>query len=76
MNWKNLLVCIFAPTTGPQDGVYGTGVPVQNGLILTARHVVKPDNRDLTKPIRIRWWYTEVAGHNGFREVRSDNGDP
>jgi hypothetical protein len=33
----------------------GTGYPINNGLLLTARHVVDFKERDNTKPIKIEW---------------------
>ena len=36
-------------------GTVGTGYPVGNDLILTARHVLEPENRDPEKPILVRW---------------------
>ena len=75
MNWKNLLACIFTPTTGPHAGVYGTGVPVQDGLILTAHHVLAPPRRDRSRRIRVCWWYTSVESSRGFREVAGDDAE-
>ena len=54
---KNLVVEIFVPTSdgGPGAGQFGTGYPVANDLILTARHVAKPKNRDADRPREIRF---------------------
>lgn len=66
-NWKNLLVCVCTPISGGDEGVYGTAVPVGPNLLLTARHVVRPEvlqpprQRHPKKPIMIRWWYAQDA---------------
>jgi len=54
---KNLVVEIFVPTSdgGPGAGQFGTGYPVANDLILTARHVVRPKKRDPDRPIEVRF---------------------
>ena len=55
---KDLIVAIFAPTTGvgKMPGCVGTGYPITDDLILTARHVVEPANRNRQEPIRVRWF--------------------
>ena len=59
---KNLLVEIFVPLTVPAgQGKIGTGYPVAKDRILTARHVIRPDKRDFTKPIEIRWHHQPLA---------------
>lgn len=59
---KNLLVQIFVPTTDPEGkGSIGTGYPVAHDRILTARHVVFPENRDSTRPIEVRWYHLNEA---------------
>lgn len=59
---KDLLVEIFVPLTEPaSQGKIGTGYPVAENRILTARHVIRPDKRDFTKPIEIRWHHQPVA---------------
>ena len=60
---KDLIVAIFAPTTGAgkMPGCVGTGYPITDDLILTARHVVEPPNRNPRAPIRVRWFYDEPA---------------
>ena len=51
---KNLVVEIYVPTKSGH-GVFGTGYPLRKDLILTARHVVCPQDRDNTQPIEIRF---------------------
>lgn len=59
---KNLLVEIFVPLIKlVGEGKIGTGYPVAKDRILTARHVICPDERDLTKPIEIRWHHQPLA---------------
>ncbi len=62
---KNLVVEIFTPVTGPDpgQGVIGTGYPIAKNRILTARHVVLPDNRNPTAPTEIRWRHPQLAAH-------------
>jgi hypothetical protein len=50
---KSLIVTVLVPTldplrvaNGPWDGAVGTGCAVDNGLVLTARHLVQRDNRN------------------------------
>lgn len=66
---KALIVTVLVPTTsdgpmedGPWDGEIGTGCAVGDGLILTARHVVAPPNRNHAHPIRIRWYNQRQDG--------------
>lgn len=54
MNWKNHLVAIFTPN-GDGVGHWGTGIPVANGHVLTARHVLYPGGC-LGDTIRLCWW--------------------
>lgn len=58
---KDLIIAIFAPTTdtGKMPGCVGTGYPITDDLILTARHVVEPTNRNRQEPILVRWFYDE-----------------
>jgi len=60
---KNLVVEIFVPTEGgaPDQGVIGTGYPVAKDLILTARHVLRPDDRNPNEPVEIRWRHPRVG---------------
>ena len=52
---KDLIVAIFAPTgTSTTNGIFGTGYPVTDDLILTSRHVVKPENRNFRAPITVK----------------------
>lgn len=59
---ERLFVRIEVPTLcdGSEDGggtygTSGTGYPVGEQLILTARHVVAPEHRDDRYPIRVHW---------------------
>jgi len=59
---KALLVRIFTPVLDPKNqekpgqlGECGTGYPVGPDLVLTAWHVVFPDDRDPNFPIEVRW---------------------
>lgn len=59
---KNLLVEIFVPLVHPAgEGKIGTGYPVAENRILTARHVLCPPERDFAKPIEIRWHHQPLA---------------
>lgn len=56
-----LLVEIFVPVIHGDEGQIATGYPVARDLILTARHVLFPKNRDRNKPIELRWHYKGTA---------------
>lgn len=60
---KDLIVAIFVPTTGQgrTPGRVGTGYPVTDDLILTARHVIEPENRNRQQPLRVRWFHDKPA---------------
>ncbi|MCP5197411.1 MAG: hypothetical protein H6974_11605 [Gammaproteobacteria bacterium] len=60
---KDLIVAIFVPTTGKGKmlGRIGTGYPIADDLILTARHVIEPENRDDQKPMMVRWFHDQPA---------------
>ena len=65
---KDLIVAIFTPITSSEtrggrttSGIFGTGYPVAEDLILTSRHVVAPANRKANSPIRVRWCYDQPA---------------
>lgn len=57
--WKDLIVAIFAATDArdPTTGVFGTGYPVTEDLILTSRHVVVPENQNIPGRIEVKWFY-------------------
>lgn len=54
-NFEKLTVALAVERTTGKYSV-GTGVPVAPGLVLTARHVVVPDNAADT-PVRVRFWH-------------------
>ena len=70
MSWKGNLVAIFAPTGDGEDGKIGTGIPVGHDLILTARHVVRPQGRGSGR-IHLKFWYSAKAA--GWQEAASDH---
>lgn len=66
---RSLLVRIFVPTRDDRGrnglgdvGVTGTGYPVGPDLVLTARHVIAPPDRDRNYPIEMLWYYHPEAG--------------
>jgi hypothetical protein len=65
---KNLTAEIFVPTRGSagNEGNIGTGYPVGKGLLMTARHVLFPADRDEDYPIQLRW------RHPGLRDGERD----
>ncbi len=58
---KDLLVAIFAATDteDPTTGVFGTGYPMTEDLILTSRHVVMHGNQNIPGRIEVKWFYDE-----------------
>lgn len=66
---KNLLVEIFVPARNG-NGCIATGYPVASGLILTARHVLYPEDRDEDEPIEVRW-YHQPALARAWRPIGS-----
>lgn len=57
-----------------RHGMTGTGYPVGQDLILTARHVVIPENRDSSYPIRVRWVYFPAFERDGSVDLDPDDG--
>lgn len=60
---KALIVTLLVPTLGPEGqprdewhGAFGTGCAVRDDLILTSRHVIRPERRDRRFPIKVRWY--------------------
>jgi hypothetical protein len=60
---KALIVTVLVPTSasdgsgrGEWDGAVGTGCALDNGLILTSRHLVERTNRNFAYPIKVRWY--------------------
>jgi hypothetical protein len=74
---KSLLVRIFVPTLdadkrdgGGRVGAVGTGYPVAQDVILTARHVLEPDDRDDRYPIAVCWHdYPDAGPAAGWYEL-------
>lgn len=62
-NFKNLLVEIFVPTTA-RDGTgrIGTGYPIAKDRILTARHVLFPEDLKPAVKFEIRWHHWRDTG--------------
>ena len=58
---NDLIVAIFAATDtrDPTTGVFGTGYPVTEDLILTSRHVVISENQSIPGRIEVKWFYDE-----------------
>ena len=56
---KDLIVAVYASTgtKGATTGVFGTGYPVTENLILTSQHVVEPENRNPHAQIEVKWFY-------------------
>src|SRR5271166_515360 len=70
---RSLLVRIFVPTREEGVGNTGTGYPVGRDLILTARHVVEPPDRDPKSPIQILWYdYPDAGPDNGWYRLTDD----
>lgn len=69
MAWQRLTVCVIAGKSG-EDYAIGTGFPVAPGKILTARHVVRPE--DAADSVLIRWWHSDEPG---FRKQDGEGGD-
>jgi hypothetical protein len=64
-----LLIQIFVPTTDPDGkGSIGTGYPVAPGRILTARHVLFPENRVGDNLGEVRW-YHQNGEHRKWRRI-------
>jgi V8-like Glu-specific endopeptidase len=73
MGWKNAIVALYVPTE--ENGVYGTAFAVGDDILLTARHVVRPERRNTTKRIRVKWWHSAIdkADTQGWEEAALDD---
>lgn len=74
-NFKNLLVEIFVPTTaGDGTGRIGTGYPIAKDRILTARHVLFPEDLNSAVDFEIRWHHLRDSGKPAgqWQAVRRD----
>lgn len=70
------IVKIEVPTTTSKgdnqyEKVIGTGYPIRDGLVITARHVLFPDDRVKTKPIKLIWKCEDQ--HEVLFECDADN---
>ncbi len=81
--FEHLTVALSTPLAGNKSAI-GTGIPVSDDLVLTARHVVVTD-RAHDGPVRLRFWHSTDAGFdagsgdkgNGFHNAVCDaGGDP
>lgn len=62
-NFKNLLIEIFVPTTAADGmGQIGTGYPIAENRILTARHVLFPKDLKPDADFKIRWHHWRDSG--------------
>lgn len=76
--YEYLTVALAAPLEAGGSS-FGTGVPVSDNLVLTARHVVVPD-APANKPVRLRFMASAQDGFgptagakgNGFRDALCD----
>jgi hypothetical protein len=73
----DLLVLVKVPTKG--DGAaatsavkVGTAYPIAADLLIAAKHVVCPPNRDRTRPIKIRWEGKQDGPENGWHCLADD----
>lgn len=71
---KDLIVAIFASTNpkDPETGVFGTGYPVAEDLILTSRHVVAPENPNTPALIEVKWFYDQPADKKSPAWTKAD----
>jgi hypothetical protein len=71
---KDLIVAIFAVTNAknPTTGVFGTGYPVAEDLILTSRHVVAPENQKTPAWIEVKWFYDQPADKKSPAWTKAD----
>jgi hypothetical protein len=67
-HWKNFVVQVFATTDEAKGiGKMGTGYPIAKDRILTARHVVLPNNKKPTK-IEARW--PQAGGDSAWQPAK------
>ncbi len=71
---KDLIVAIFASmdTEDATTGVFGTGYPVTEDLILTSRHVVELENRNPPAQIEVKWFYDKPANDESPAWTKAD----
>ena len=69
MAWGDLTICIKAAKANGRYAI-GTGFPVARGLVLTARHVVRPDGA--TGEVLIRWWHSVAEGFGPKSGAKAD----
>ena len=76
--YETLTVALAAPLRNGKFSV-GTGVPIREGLVLTARHVVCPEVAE-PRPVRLRFWHARerefapdpAQNFNGFVDALVD----
>jgi len=71
---KDLIVAIFASTNAedPTTGIFGTGYPVTEDLILTSGHVVAPENPNTPARIEVKWFYDQPADKKSPAWTKAD----
>lgn len=71
---KDLIVAIFSSTNAQNStsGVFGTGYPVAEDLILTSRHVVAPENPNTPARIEVKWFYDQPADKKSPAWTKAD----
>ncbi len=70
---KDLVVRIAVPVSGGVRS--GTGYPVARDLLLTARHVLHPTDRDPNRPIKLHWLPSDFIGEGELAGGVYDLGD-
>lgn len=71
---QDLIVAIFVSTDSddPTIGDFGTGYPVTEDLVLTSRHVVKPENQGSPTQIEVKWFYDQPVNGESPAWIKAD----